>query len=127
MIDRIKQVRKSFKLTQDELGSRIGLKNGAISKIESGKVNLSDGNIKLICYELGIDETWLKTGDGEMFAPTGDDELTYLFGKNEDNIPPLTKQLFKTYFKSPHLQQAIEELVEEAFKSHIEEQKKEDE
>ena len=64
--ERVKIVRKEKKLTMEKFGERLGVTKTAISLIESGKNNLTDANIKLICTEFGINEKWLRTGDGEM-------------------------------------------------------------
>lgn len=67
MYERIKQVRKSLGLTQQEFGSRIGIKKASISTIESGKSNPSAQTLLSICREFGVCEEWLRDGTGEMF------------------------------------------------------------
>ena len=66
--DRFKELRKIFGLSQEELGNKIGLSKSGISNIESGKRNVTDKHIKLICSELPINEEWLRDGVGEMFV-----------------------------------------------------------
>ena len=51
--DRFKELRKIFGLSQEELGNKIGLSKSGISNIESGKRNVTDKHIKLICSEEG--------------------------------------------------------------------------
>ena len=36
--------------------------------LESGRNAPSEQTIKLICFEFGINENWLRTGEGEMKA-----------------------------------------------------------
>lgn len=67
MNERVKLVRKTVKLTQEEFGDRIGISNTAVSKIEKGDNNVSEQNIKAICREFFINEAWLRYGAGEMF------------------------------------------------------------
>ena len=66
--ERIRAVRRSLGLTQDEFASRLGLKRNSVTMIESGR-QTSDQTIYAICREFHINETWLRTGDGEMTAP----------------------------------------------------------
>ncbi len=67
MGDRLRELRKVLGLSGEKFGERIGVKKSAISKIESGTVGLSDSNILAICREFDVNETWLRTGEGEMF------------------------------------------------------------
>lgn len=68
MHERIKMVRMESNLTSKEFGSRIGVKRSAMSTIESGKSNPSDQTVLFICKEFGINEHWLRTGEGEMHS-----------------------------------------------------------
>ena len=65
--ERVRKVRKSYGLTLDKFGERIGLKKSAVSLIESGKNSLTDANIKSICREFNVNEEWLRYGTGAMF------------------------------------------------------------
>lgn len=65
--ERIRQVRKDNGLTQDEFASRLGLKRNSVAMIEAGRAT-SDQTIFAICREFGVNETWLRTGAGEMTA-----------------------------------------------------------
>lgn len=62
---RIKAIRKAAKLTQEEFGARIGIKQNSVALIESGKRNPSSKLILSICREFGINRTWLETGEGD--------------------------------------------------------------
>ena len=78
MNSRIKKVRRFFDLTQQAFAERIGLKQNTIALIESGKRSTSDQTIYAICREFGVNETWLRTGEGEMMDPQSDDALENL-------------------------------------------------
>lgn len=65
--ERVKEIRKSNELTMDKFGERIGVTKAAISKIEKGERGVTDQMIKLMVKEFGVNENWLRTGDGEMF------------------------------------------------------------
>ena len=66
---RLKAVRKAIGLTQQEFAARLGIKRGAVANYEIGRNAPIDAVISLICREFGVNETWLRTGEGEMFAP----------------------------------------------------------
>ena len=66
---RLKAVRKAVGLTQQEFADRLGIKSGAVANYEIGRNDPIDAVISLICREFGVNETWLRTGEGEMFAP----------------------------------------------------------
>lgn len=74
MNDRIKDVRKALKLTQDEFAEKLGLTRGAITNIELHKTEPKPLLINLICATYNVNETWLRTGEGEMFAKMDRDE-----------------------------------------------------
>ena len=71
--ERVREIRKSFGLTLERFGEKLGIGKTAISKIEHEQCSLTDANIKLICREFGVDYIWLTTGEGEMFVDSDDD------------------------------------------------------
>lgn len=62
---RIKQIRKDHRLTQTEFGEQIGVKGNTITGYENGTRQPSDAVISIICLIFGVDQTWLRTGEGE--------------------------------------------------------------
>lgn len=60
--NRVKELRLSLGLTQEEFGEKIGLKKSGISNIENGTRNLSIRNIKLISKTFNVSELWLNSG-----------------------------------------------------------------
>jgi transcriptional regulator with XRE-family HTH domain len=88
---RVTKLRKALGLTQARFGKKLGLSDVSISLIESGKNTLTEQNIKLICLTFGVNETWLRTGDGEIFneAVPGEQQLLDLFR----NLSPPTKKM----------------------------------
>lgn len=75
---RIRLLRKDLGLSQKELGDRISLKHGAISRIEQTGVTVTDQNIRLICDTFNVNENWLRTGEGDMYAETNETVLAQL-------------------------------------------------
>ena len=74
MKERLKQLRKTLDLTQQEFADRIGTKRNTIAKYETNTNMPSDAVISLICREFNVNKNWLRTGTGEMFAYQTDDE-----------------------------------------------------
>ncbi len=69
-------------MSQDELGSRIGLSRSGVSNIEKGKRALNDRHVKLICSEFKVNEKWLRTGEGDMFvSETRDEKIAHFIGQ----------------------------------------------
>ena len=76
MNERIRKIRKEKGLTLEKFGEKIGIQKATLSKIENGTVTLTDRNITSICREFNVNETWLRTGEGEMFVDMDtEDEL----------------------------------------------------
>lgn len=64
---RMKKVRKSLAMTQEEFGKRLGITYAAVSMTERGLNGVSGQNIQAMVREFHVNEEWLKTGEGEMF------------------------------------------------------------
>lgn len=69
MINRLKQLRKVLNLSQAKFAEKIGLRQGTLGDIETGKSNLTDRNFNAICREFNVNPEWLRNGVGEMFNP----------------------------------------------------------
>lgn len=89
LADRIKLAMLSAGTTQSELASRVGVSQGAIQKLTSGKAQ-SSGKIVDIAKALGVDPTWLSTGEGAMGKATTPEER--LFGVDPwDGFTPINE------------------------------------
>lgn len=74
--ERLKKLRKALDLTQQEFADRIGVKRNTIATYEIGRNAPLDAVVASICREFNVDETWLRTGEGEMFVrQTRDEEI----------------------------------------------------
>lgn len=87
--DRIKLIRKDAGLTLEKFGECLGVGKTAISKLENNERSLTDQMAKSIYREYGVNEEWLKTGEGEMFKPRTRSEIIAQFAgelmKEEDS------------------------------------------
>lgn len=89
MHERIRLLRRTLDLTQQEFGRRIGMKQNTIALIEGGR-NTSDQTIYAICREFKVNEHWLRTGEGEMFVPAPTSELDALAAR----YPQMTHETY---------------------------------
>ena len=56
-------------MTQQDFALRLGISRNNIATYEIGKSRPGDAVMALICKTFNVNETWLRTGEGEMFAP----------------------------------------------------------
>ncbi|MDR0719390.1 MAG: helix-turn-helix domain-containing protein [Treponema sp.] len=54
-------------INQGKFAQKLGIKQAVISNIEIGQNGPSNSTIKLICLTFGINEEWLRNGEGPMF------------------------------------------------------------
>ena len=74
--DRIRKVRKALDLTQQEFADHLGIKRNTIATYEIGRSEPIAAVFSLICTKFNVNETWLRTGEGEMFVQqSSEDEL----------------------------------------------------
>lgn len=68
MDNRIRMVREALELSQREFGERLGVSRDVISNLEYGRVQPKELVIKHICDLYGVNEQWIKDGNGPMFS-----------------------------------------------------------
>lgn len=81
MKERIKKLRKTLNLTQQEFADRLGISRGNIATYETRDGSPGSSVISLICREFNVSESWLRTGSGDMFVPKEEDALDELVKK----------------------------------------------
>lgn len=88
MDERLRKLRRTLDMTQQEFANRIGIKRNTIANYETGRNEPIDAVVALICKEFNVNEAWLRTGEGDMFVPmTRDEEIAKFVGellKDED-------------------------------------------
>lgn len=67
MKNRILYVVEHSGLTKTAFAKRINVSQGLVSQMCGGTTNPSDRTIQDICREFGVNEVWLRTGEGEPF------------------------------------------------------------
>lgn len=79
--DRINEVLKVKGIKKREMARRLGISDSSVSTMCSGKSNPSSQTITMICREFGVNESWLRYGEGEMLFASPTSELDMLADK----------------------------------------------
>ena len=94
--DRVKLLRESLDKSQEQFGTAIGISKSGVSNIESGIRNVTEKHIKLICVAFPVNESWLRTGEGDMFSSTNSfDDFEQLLASLADD--ELIKRIIRSY------------------------------
>ena len=127
MNERIKSLRKKLGLSQTEFGAKIGVKQTTIAGYENGTRAPIDAVLASICREFDVNETWLRTGEGEMFIPQSRDEEIAAFVADvlKGESPDFRRRLIAVLARmTPDewdlLERKARELMEEAKKDETE-------
>lgn len=113
---RIKKLRKSLDLTQQEFSSRIGTTANVLTNYETGRRNPSRSVINNICKTFNVNETWLRTGEGDMFEETPETSLDAL--TKEFNLTELEQRIISKYL---HLSESDRMVIQKWVQSVFEE------
>ncbi len=111
MNERLKKLRKTLELTQQEFADRIGIKRNTLATYESGRNEPIDAVLSLICREFNANEDWLRNGgsDDNMFVKISDislDEFAKLNNATESDY-----QLIRNYLSlAPNTRVQIQSL-----------------
>lgn len=73
--ERIREVRRLYKQTQEEFGKSIDVKRNTVAMYETDAIVPSDRVLKSICREYNISFDWIKAENGEMLRATSTKEM----------------------------------------------------
>lgn len=111
--DRIKMIRKGTGLNQTKFGEKLGVSRSVIKNIELNlnKNGIPDNIIKLISCTFSINETWIKTGIGEMYIETENSLINQL--KDKYNLSNLEYKILTAYLELDEKQRkAVEDFIQ---------------
>jgi transcriptional regulator with XRE-family HTH domain len=111
--ERIREIRLAKGQTQTEFAYALGVKRNTIATYEAGTRVPSNALITSICRTFSINETWLRTGEGEMHADTADTIFEQFAVENA--LGPAGKMIVQAALKVYHAlgEQAFIEMVQE--------------
>ena len=95
---RIRSIRKDLRISQKDFGAKIGLGQGAVSFMEQNGNTVIEQNIRLICETFGINEAWLRTGEGEREAVSAASD-PFLPLRQKHQLSFIEEQVLRIYFK----------------------------
>lgn len=100
MNKRLKELRSKLGLSQAAFAEKIGIKQTSYSDIETGRRELTERNLNLICKEFNVDENWLRNGEGSMFTLELDEDtmlIESLLNDVDNPVYELIKKFMKLY------------------------------
>lgn len=96
--ERVKQIRKTNKLSRDEFGARLGVSRDVILNIEYGRLKrIPEATLRLICKTYNVNYTWLIDGVEPMSFPETDDDLTIRIAKILEGENETAKKIFQAF------------------------------
>jgi transcriptional regulator with XRE-family HTH domain len=72
---RIRHLRQTLNMSQVEFAKAIYISNGYIAELECEHRRVNNRIVHLISLTFGVNEKWLKTGEGDMFFSTPGEKL----------------------------------------------------
>lgn len=99
MKNRILEIRKNSKMTQDAFAEKLGLSKNFVWMLEKGERVPSDRTLSDICREFNVNKKWLLTGEGDMYDIPEDETAAIVSELLEENNPfyDLIVGIMKTY------------------------------
>ena len=102
MNERIKEIRKKLGYSQKDFGEKLGVSRSVIVNVELGRLARPDQKetlYKLICKTFGVNEQWLRSGEGSMFM---DEELCELCDLSDRyGLSDVEMKIIKAYIDLP--------------------------
>lgn len=97
--ERIKYIRKYFKLNQLEFSQKIKVGKSTVSCWEIGTRPIKPIHIQIICNTFGIEKVWLETGTGPIFknVEVEDDNSLILKLKKIYKLTPLQTEAMQAF------------------------------
>ena len=117
--DRIKEIRQAKGLTQQEFADVLKVSRNNIAGYETGRTDPSASAISLICKTFSVSETWLRTGEGEMFSENSrEEQISAFMGDTLAAEPEDFKKRFVSMLASLNLEEwkLLEKIAKELVK-----------
>ena len=90
---RLKEARKSCKMSQDVLAEKIGASRGVITNIEHDKISRPQPMVvNALCNVLGIYKEWLLDGSGPMKLPTEENQSAQVLSEIYEQAQKLSEE-----------------------------------
>lgn len=111
--DRILFLLEEKEITKTEFASKLNITQAYVSKITNKGAIPSDRLIEDICEKFGVNESWLRTGEGEMFSEVpAEDEYFKAVTQISKSNDKLAMQAIIEYWK-------LDDVSKETLKNYI--------
>ena len=97
MNNRLRLLRKSLNLTQQEFADRLGVKRNTIANYETGRNEPVDSVFSLICREFNVNPEWLRDGTGDMNVEKSTFSLDDY--ANANKLTDLEKEIIRNFME----------------------------
>ncbi len=114
MNERIKLLRTNLNLNQSEFANKIGIGQAGLSAIEKGIRSVTDRNVQLICSVFGVNENWLRNGEGDVFLniPPEDEYMRAAAEISKAPDDEIIRQIIIEYWKlNPEGKKLLKEFI----------------
>lgn len=98
--ERLKLLRKHFKLNQQEFADKLKVAKITVAKWETNASNLSENRALLICEKFNVNYDWLMNGNGDMFKPK--EETIATIKKEHPDITDVELDILEKWFQLSH-------------------------
>lgn len=98
MLNRIRELQAALGLNDSKFAEKIGVSRSVMSNLKKERRPLSNGMIGRIVARFGINENWLRTGEGGMFLHEKSEPTPLEFAKAQ-GCGELAAQIFDGYCK----------------------------
>lgn len=110
---RIKILLDTLKIKKTTFADKINVSQAFVSQLCSGASQPSDRTLADICREFNVSETWLRTGEGEMFIQLNEDQelLEVLADLQVDEENPVRDLLIAYWRLNDDQKAAIKQMI----------------
>lgn len=119
MKDRLKRLREHLNMNQRDFSNKINISQSSLAMMENGQRQIRDIHVSQMCSEFNVNETWLRTGEGEMFVQPSTFSLDDYAKKH--NLTELEILIVKGYMElDQNVRDALIQRAKELFSNHSE-------
>ncbi len=99
MQERLKELRAALHLNQRDMSEKINVGQSTYAMFETGQRALKDIHIASICQAFNVNETWLRTGEGDMFIASDSSIIAQLV--QQYSLKPIEQKMLEAYVALP--------------------------
>ena len=121
MKERLKELRKSLKMTQEQFADNLKLSRNYIAQIELGSKTPSDRTVADICRVYHVSEEWFRTGQGDMYADLPESGTAAIVADLLEEDSPMNRLILSVLERYQQLDPVSREVIDRFIDSLLEE------